>query len=114
MSDSNADFGAFVAGFLIGGLVGAATALLIAPQSGEETRAIIRDRSIELRDRAYESADQARQRAEIALEDARQRADSAIQETKRRADELAVLTKQRLKKSEGDAGAISDVANSDV
>jgi gas vesicle protein len=48
MSDSSADFGAFVAGFLIGGLVGAATALLLAPQSGEETRAAIRDRSIEL------------------------------------------------------------------
>ena len=60
MSDSNADYGAFVAGFLIGGLVGAATALLMAPQSGEETRAYIRDRSIELRDKAYETADQAR------------------------------------------------------
>ena len=34
MSD-NDSFGAFFAGFVIGGLVGAATALLMAPQSGE-------------------------------------------------------------------------------
>ena len=33
MSDKNGDFGAFVSGFLIGGLVGAAVALLFAPQS---------------------------------------------------------------------------------
>ena len=42
MGDNNSDFGAFLAGFVIGGLVGAATALLLAPQSGEETRTIIR------------------------------------------------------------------------
>ena len=30
------DFGTFLAGFVIGGLVGAAVAMLMAPQSGEE------------------------------------------------------------------------------
>ena len=38
MSDNNSDFGAFLAGFVIGGLVGAATALILAPQSGQEIR----------------------------------------------------------------------------
>jgi len=38
-------------GLLIGGLAGAATMLLLAPQSGKETRAQIQTKSIELRDR---------------------------------------------------------------
>lgn len=35
---NNGDFGAFLAGFVIGGLVGAAVALILAPQSGSQTR----------------------------------------------------------------------------
>ena len=40
-----------VTGLLIGGLIGAATALLMAPKSGEETRAEIRNKALEYRDR---------------------------------------------------------------
>ena len=36
MSDSG--FGSFVAGLVIGGLIGAAVGLLLAPESGEEMR----------------------------------------------------------------------------
>ena len=39
-------------GMLVGGLAGAVTMLLLAPQSGQDTRTQIKDRSIELRDRA--------------------------------------------------------------
>jgi gas vesicle protein len=56
MADNSGDLGSFLAGFVIGGLIGAGVALLMAPQSGEETRAIITDKSIELRDRAVETA----------------------------------------------------------
>lgn len=49
MSENNGDLGAFLAGFVIGGLVGAATALILAPQSGQETRAQIATRSSDLR-----------------------------------------------------------------
>ena len=48
MSDQDQSFGAFLVGFVVGGLVGAAVALLYAPQSGMETRAYIKDKSIEL------------------------------------------------------------------
>jgi gas vesicle protein len=41
-------------GLLLGGLVGAGTALLFAPQSGEETRAVIQNKTMELRDRTTE------------------------------------------------------------
>jgi gas vesicle protein len=50
------EFGAFFVGFLVGALSGAVVALLFAPQSGEETRALIGERSIELRDKAVESS----------------------------------------------------------
>lgn len=43
-----------LAGILIGGLAGAVTMLLLAPQSGRDTRRQIREKSIELRDRTSE------------------------------------------------------------
>lgn len=48
MSDSNAR-GAFYAGLLLGGLVGAAAALLTTPQPGHQTRFQIQTKGNELR-----------------------------------------------------------------
>lgn len=95
MSNQDTDFGAFLAGFVLGGLVGAAAALLLAPQSGEETRTVIRDKSIELRDKASESATEALERAEKAMEEARLRAEEALAEARTKAGEVAETTKQR-------------------
>lgn len=54
MDDNNngSNFASFLFGFLLGGVIGAMTALLMAPQSGEETRTLIKDKSIELKDQA--------------------------------------------------------------
>ena len=41
-------------GMLIGGLAGAVTMLLLAPQSGKDTRMQIREKGIELRDKTAE------------------------------------------------------------
>jgi gas vesicle protein len=54
----------FFAGFVVGALVGAAAALLFAPQSGEETRILIREKGVELKGRADELQVQAKERAE--------------------------------------------------
>lgn len=43
-----------LAGMLVGGLAGAVTMLLLAPQSGERTRLQIQQKGIELRDRTAE------------------------------------------------------------
>jgi gas vesicle protein len=82
------DFSAFLIGFLIGGLTGAAVSLLFAPQSGEETRAIIREKAIELGDKASETAEDAYARAEAAATEARAKADELAKLAKARAEDL--------------------------
>jgi gas vesicle protein len=94
------DFGSFVSGFLFGGMVGAVVALLMAPQSGEETRGYIRDKSIEFRDMTVAQAEEAYHRAELAAGEARVRAEQLAEEARVRADELrrqgqVVLEEQR-------------------
>ncbi|MBE2199345.1 MAG: YtxH domain-containing protein [Anaerolinea sp.] len=74
MSENNGgDFGAFLAGFVIGGLVGAATALILAPQSGQETRSQLVDRSSSLRQASEERLQQYREAAGASLSETRER-----------------------------------------
>ncbi len=49
--------GGFLAGLLMGGLVGAGAMLLVAPHSGEETRAVIREEGVEVRDRTAKNVE---------------------------------------------------------
>lgn len=88
MADNNGDFGAFVTGFLFGGLVGAAVALLMAPQSGEETREFIKVKSIELKDQVEQSAEETIGKVEKAADDARKRAEEMAGEARTRAEDL--------------------------
>ncbi len=100
MADNDSDIGAFLSGFVIGGLVGAAVALILAPQSGEETRAQIRQKSIEIRDRAEDTVEDARKRAEETAAVARKRAEELARDAREKATELQekgrlVLEEQR-------------------
>ena len=96
MSDRD-EFGAFLVGFIVGGLTGAVAALLFAPQSGEETRALVKDKSIELRDKAQITAEEAYARAESAAKEARARAEELAHEARTRAEQLASDVKERSK-----------------
>ena len=91
MSDNSNDFLTFFAGMVIGGLVGAATALLLAPQSGEETRSLIRDRSIELKDKAIEYGQDFQLRAEKVLDDTREQLAVVLEDLRNRTDELSQM-----------------------
>ena len=46
--------GTFFAGLLVGGLVGATTMLMLAPQSGKKTRRQIQQKSMDLREQTTE------------------------------------------------------------
>jgi gas vesicle protein len=86
MSDHD-DFGAFLIGFVVGGLTGAVVALLFAPQSGEETRTYIKEKSIELRDKAAEQAEMIASKAEKVAADAKVKGMEAIEDVKVRGKE---------------------------
>lgn len=94
MSDRD-EFGAFLVGFVVGGLTGAVVALLFAPQSGEETRALIKDKSIELRDRATHSAEDLIARAEATAAEYRARADELTKMAREKTAELANEVRER-------------------
>jgi gas vesicle protein len=94
MSDRD-EFGAFLVGFVVGGLTGAVVALLFAPQSGEETRTYIRDRSVELRDRASHEAEAAWRRAEAAAEEARVRAEELAHQARVRSEEITLKAREQ-------------------
>jgi gas vesicle protein len=53
--------GTIITAFVLGALTGAAVALLMAPQSGDETRRYLGDRAREGADRASEAARQGRE-----------------------------------------------------
>jgi len=98
MSENN-DFGAFLIGFIVGGLTGAAVSLLFAPQSGEETRALIRDKAIVLRDQAAESVEEARSQAEKAWEEAKHKADEFSKVAKEKAAEYRTKGEKKIDES---------------
>lgn len=60
----------FLTGLVFGGLAGAATALLLAPRPGVETRRLIRDQVETARDQAALTLEEARHNAEHAVQQA--------------------------------------------
>ncbi len=94
MADRNGG-GEFFAGLVVGGLVGAAIALLLAPQSGEETRTQIRDTSLELKDRAGETIGEAREKAEAIVADARRRGEEITADARKRAEVIVAEARKR-------------------
>ncbi len=89
------EFGAFLVGFIVGGLTGAVVALLFAPQSGEETRAVIKERSIELRDKAAEEAEAAWKRAEEAALEARTKAEDLLKQAQAQGEEITLKAREK-------------------
>jgi gas vesicle protein len=94
--DEESDVGSFLAGFVIGGLVGAAAALILAPQSGEETRAQLatkgeelrragEERVIEYRDMADTYARETQAKVSTGLNDARTKVKDTAEQVQERA-----------------------------
>ena len=99
------EFGAFLVGFVVGGVSGALAALLLAPQSGEETRTIIKEKTIELKDKASHSVEDAYHQAEAAAAVARTKFEELADLTKTKTQDLqhkgqVILEEQKSKISE--------------
>lgn len=84
------------AGLVIGGLAGAVTMLLLAPQTGKDTRMQIQEKSIELRDRTTAMVEdalaQVRLKANKVTVDGREK----IKELKQQGQELALEQLERV------------------
>jgi gas vesicle protein len=80
-------FGSMFSGFILGSLIGATVALLAAPQSGEETRAMIRDRASDMRDQAMDMADQTKNKAQQMASDIKDQASDTVQKVKNKASD---------------------------
>ncbi len=85
----------FLAGFVVGALVGAAAALILAPQSGEDTRTLIRDKGIELKGQAGGVTAEARKRAEELGELAKDRAETLQTQIKQAIEEGRTAASQK-------------------
>jgi len=97
MSDES-NFGSFLMGFTVGALAGAIVSLLMAPQTGEETRQVIKEKAIELKEKGAETYEETNHRAEIAYKDALAKADELAKVTKEKATELGRSTKVKVEK----------------
>lgn len=98
MSDES-NFGSFVMGFTVGALAGAIASLLLAPQTGEETRQVIKEKAIELKDKSAESYEETKRRAEVAYQDAIRKADEVAKVRKEKPRKFCKLSNPGLKTS---------------
>ena len=86
MSDDSRS-GDFFAGLVIGGFIGAALALLLAPRPGDETLAQLREKGIELKERAADLSAEAMKRVsdleekgKAVLDEQKERLQDAVKE----------------------------------
>lgn len=96
----------FAAGLFLGGLVGAALGLLLAPQAGEDTRRQISERGIELREEVEKKAAELQDKLPSVVEEQRSRVQDAIEKGK----EAAARKRQEILgelEAEKEAGASS-------
>ena len=84
-----ADSKDFFIGVLVGSAIGAAAALLYAPQAGTDTRLMLKDKASEAKDRTAEFAQQAKGKATDLVHTAQARVGDVTTQAKSRVGDLA-------------------------
>jgi gas vesicle protein len=84
-----------VAGFLLGAATGIAAAILLAPQSGAETRQQIKNEGVELKAKA----DEAGARGRIAVEERIAALEAAVDEGKKSAERTRMELRGKLEQA---------------
>ncbi len=90
----------FLTGLFVGSLAGVVIGLLLAPQSGEQTRAQLVERGIELRDEFEKRAGDLQDRVPAMIDEQRDRVEEAIEKgkeaaAKKREEILAQIEAQK-------------------
>jgi len=68
----------FLKGVLIGGIIAGTVSLLSAPQSGMETRRMLREKGVQARDKTVQTYENTREKVNSIVSDTRQRADQVV------------------------------------
>jgi gas vesicle protein len=87
--DRDSSASSVILAFLLGGLTGAAVALLYAPRSGKETRDLLSDRVRETADRGREIKEQAVGRGRALVDEAAQYVDRQKKEIENRKERFS-------------------------
>lgn len=110
--------GSFVIGFLVGGIVGAAIGLMLAPKSGADTRQLITQRSEAWRSRAEEMAanlsgqigpaiETARERVNPTIENVRSRVEPAVESVREKVNPVVEQVSARIPRRQSPDEAVS-------
>ncbi len=71
--------GKFLAGAIIGGAIGAVAGILLAPQSGEETRELLNDASKDVAKKTDKTVKEIQDKADVVVSDLQQKGDEIIE-----------------------------------
>jgi gas vesicle protein len=94
--------GLLLAGLALGGLVGSASGLLFAPQSGKRTRELLRDKGFQFKDQVEQKAADMRDNAEQVTQRALDQAERARTQGERLVKEKKAQLERGMPKGFGD------------
>ena len=89
MEKRNFSYGSFFKGLAIGGALASVVVLFTAPSSGAETRKLLQDKSVELRERSMSMLEDAIERMDTKLSDTLDQAELTIQRLGRQVDVIS-------------------------
>lgn len=92
----------FATGLVVGGLVGAAAALLYAPKNGNEFRNDLRDSSIKLKERTQQMKDETMLKAKLGTMDAK----DTVASIKEKSGNLSLSARQKLQEAKNTASEV--------
>jgi gas vesicle protein len=99
MSDNSSNSGfAFIAGLFVGAAIGAIGGLLFAPETGEDTRKKVAEKSKEIADDLYDKFDELKESVTDVLEDVKQGTAEVLEDVKQGTTEVIEDVKKKAAK----------------
>ncbi len=77
----------FLSGLLVGGVIGAVAAVLLAPNSGRATREQLREKGYEIRDRIQQATSDLQGQARTVTEDVKEKAQTFVEDAQTMMDQ---------------------------